>query len=143
MTNMLGTAISIVATAFRDITDKGGHPYVLHCIRVMQAMPLDDHELRCIAVMHDLLEDTDWTIFDLYKQGFSSRVCVGVQALTHDKNTSRDDYIKRIALNPDATKVKIADLRDNSDITRLKGVSKKDFDRLEKYHKEYLYLRNV
>lgn len=139
---MLGKAISITAKAFEGVNDKGGHPYILHCLRVMNAMPRHDEELRCIAVLHDLIEDTLWTKEGLLGEGFSIRVAQTVQVLTHDKGVSYDDYIKIIALCPDAKLVKMADLRDNSDIMRMKGLRKKDLDRLEKYHRSYMYLKD-
>ncbi len=141
--NMLGRAISIVAAAFEDVNDKGGHPYVMHCLRVMNAMPTNDSELQCIAVLHDLVEDTPWTFDMLYHDGFSLRVIDALRLLTHDKNTDYGDYVKALAHNSDARAVKLADLRDNSDITRMKGLTKKDVDRLEKYHRWYMYLSQL
>lgn len=143
MENMLGKAIAVVANAFKDVNDKGGHPYVLHCLRVMEAMPTNDWELRAIAVMHDLVEDTSWTLEHLLHEGFPLRVVNGVAHLTLAPNVTRDEYIKMIATSLDARTVKLADLRDNSDITRLKGLTKKDFDRIERYHREYVYLSKV
>ena len=138
---MLDKAISIAAQAFEGKYDKGGKPYILHCLTVMKAMPEEDDELRCIAVLHDLVEDTPWTLEGLQEAGFSHRVVRGVETLTHDHSVSYDDYIKKIALYNDARKVKLADLRHNSDIMRMKGLSKRDFDRLEKYHRSYAYLK--
>jgi GTP diphosphokinase / guanosine-3',5'-bis(diphosphate) 3'-diphosphatase len=140
---MLSKAISIVAQAFEGDHDKGGSPYILHCLTVMQMVGTHDEELACIAVMHDLIEDTEWTKEDLLKEGFSIRVAQTVHVLTHDNGVPYDDYIKVIALNEDATKVKMADLRHNSDIMRMKGLRKKDFDRLEKYHRSYMYLKDL
>jgi len=139
---MLSKAIRIAAEAFEGKYDKGGKPYILHCLHVMSQMPEDDEELRCIAVLHDLIEDTNWTISRLIEQEFSDRVVTGILDLTHEGDVSYDTYLKRLALNKDAVKVKLADLRHNSDITRLKGLRKKDFDRLEKYHRAYEYLRS-
>jgi len=139
---MLSKAIRIAAEAFEGKYDKGGKPYILHCLHVMSQMPEDDEELRCIAVLHDLIEDTNWTISRLIEQEFSDRVVTGILDLTHEDDVSYDTYLKRLALNKDAVKVKLADLRHNSDITRLKGLRKKDFDRLEKYHRAYEYLRS-
>tara|TARA_R110000851_G_scaffold330328_1_gene503044 strand:- start:660 stop:1082 length:423 start_codon:yes stop_codon:yes gene_type:complete len=137
---MLGEAIAITTEAFRGKKDKGGKPYILHCLRVMMQMPRYDEELMSIAVMHDLVEDTDYSLSDLYRLGFSERVVGGVGFLTHVKGVPYEDYIKVLASNTDARLVKMADLQDNSDLTRLKGVTKKDFDRVEKYQKSFLYL---
>src|SRR5688572_9632617 len=119
---MLSKAISITAKAFEGKKDKGGSPYILHCLRVMNAVNQKDHELMCIAVMHDTVEDCeDITMEILAQMGFSLRVLRAVDLLTHDReNTSYDDYIKAISTNKDAVAVKLADLKDNSDISRLK-----------------------
>ena len=136
----LALAIAIASEAFKNKTDKGGVPYILHCLFVMNQMPEDDEELRIAAVLHDLVEDTDWTIEKLRNEGFTERVLRIISLLTHDSNVPYDDYIKIIALDIDAKRIKKADLRHNSDITRLKGLRKKDFDRLEKYSRSYIYL---
>lgn len=143
---MLDKAISIAALAFVDKYDKGGKPYILHCLHVMHKVGPDDQELMQIAVLHDLVEDTSWTIDGLRSEGFSERVLTALKLLTHipighPEGQTYEDYIKAIATNDDARRVKMADLKHNSDITRMKGLRKKDFDRLEKYHRAYEYLR--
>ena len=138
----LDRAISITAQAFEGKFDKGGQPYILHCLHVMNQMDENDHELRMIAVMHDLIEDCGYTEDDLLHMGFSMRVCRGVSLLTHLDKEPYMDYIRLLSMNKDTTLVKLADLRHNSDITRMKGLRKKDFDRLEKYHRAYIYLKN-
>ena len=141
---MLSKAISIVTQAFEGKKDKGGKPYILHCLRVMNDVDQTDEELMCIAVAHDLLEDCpQWNAHLLLSAGFSNRVVWTIETLTHNKEIPYDDYIKAIALNKDARIVKLADLKDNSNITRLKGLSKKDFDRMEKYHRSFTYLSKV
>ncbi len=140
--NMLAKAIKIASEVFEDKTDKSNKPYILHCLRVMQSVDQSDEELMQIAILHDVIEDTNYTINDLKEIGFSQRVLVALNLLTHESNVHYDDYIKSISNNIDAIKVKLADLKDNSDITRLKGLRKKDFDRMEKYHKAFIYLSN-
>lgn len=143
---MLGKAIELAARVFAHKKDKGGKPYILHCLRVMNGVDQSDSEIMQIAVLHDVVEDfkdTNITLDDLRALGFSNRVVSGVDLLTHEEGVSYDDYIKRLALRADTRSVKRADLKDNSDITRLKGFRKKDFDRLEKYHKAYAYLSEV
>lgn len=140
---MLAKAISIAAKGFENKTDKAGEPYIMHCLRVMNNLHTTDKELQCIAILHDCVEDGVCTFEDLIKEGFSQRVIFGVMNLTHDKAISYEEYIKKIAQFPDCVKVKLADLKDNSDITRLKGLTKKDFDRMEKYHKSYVYLSKI
>ena len=99
-----------------------------------------DEELMSIAVLHDVIEDTDITFNTLTTLGFSKRIIDGVDALTRKDNESYDKFIKRCAMNPDAKLIKREDLRDNSDITRLKGLRQKDFERLEKYSRAFIYL---
>jgi (p)ppGpp synthase/HD superfamily hydrolase len=136
----LAMAIKLASEVFVNKTDKAGKPYILHCLRVMNAVNQNDPELMQIAVLHDVVEDTHITIADLQELGFSNRVCNAIYALTHVEGENYEDYIKGIAMNIDAKAVKRADLIDNSNITRLKGLRKKDFDRLEKYHKAFVYL---
>lgn len=138
----LAEAIALASKKFVHKYDKGGQPYILHCLHVMSKMDMDDHELMIIAVLHDIVEDTDITLGLLRTLGYSERVISGVKALTHEDNVPYMDYIKIIAINPDARKVKMADLRHNSDIMRMKGLREKDFKRLEKYHTAYEYLKD-
>jgi len=137
----LARAISIAAVGFEKVKDKGGNPYILHCLRVMNQM--DTEEEKIVAILHDTIEDGVCTIESLFKEGFSVRVVNALMLLTHEKGKPYDEYIKAIATDPIATKVKKADLKDNSDITRLKGLTKKDFDRMEKYHRSYVYLSKI
>lgn len=142
--NQLATALAITAEAFIDKLDKAGKPYMLHCLRVMHKLHSEDQELNAIAIMHDLVEDCpEWTLQKLANAGFSLRILSALTLLTHKKEDTYEEYIKKISTNPDAVKVKLADLRDNSNITRLKGLRKKDFDRIEKYHKAYVYLSDL
>lgn len=144
---MLGKAIRIASTIFEPITDRGGQPYILHCLRVMNNLHTEDKELKCIAILHDVPEDdprgAEVVLMELRLLGFSERVLKTLDLLTHRKGVLYDDYIKAISLNADATKVKLADLKDNSDITRLKGLRNADFDRMEKYHRSFIYLSKI
>lgn len=141
----LGLAIAITAEAFKNKVDKGGNPYILHCLFVMDNTDGDDCT-KCAAVMHDLVEDTDensetnYTFEVLTKLGFSEKTIRLLHLVTHSKQTPYMDYIKAISVDPDAVKIKRADLRHNSDITRLKGLRKKDHERMEKYHTAWVYL---
>ena len=140
---MLGTAIALASERFEKKKDKGGKPYILHCLRVMNSVEHLGEDVMCIAVLHDILEDTNMTAIDLINLGFSNRVINGVTALTKPERTEYQLYIKSLVYNTDAVSVKLADLKDNSNITRLKGVTKKDFDRMEKYHLAYTYLSKI
>lgn len=139
---MLSKAIRIAAQAFEGKYDKGGNPYILHCLHVMNAVKDYGEEYMIVAVLHDLLEDTDWTSKMLLDEGFTSDIIFAIEALTHGKETY-EQYIERIAFFKIPIVVKMADLRHNSDITRLKGLAEKDFKRLEKYAKAYDYLKNT
>lgn len=140
----LGTAIAIAAQAFKNKKDKGGKPYILHCLHVMNKMKYhNDEELMIIAVLHDLIEDTEYTSAVLKTIGFSDRVLNALMYLTHHKDDDYMDYIEAMKMHcNDAVLVKLQDLRHNSDITRMKGLRDKDFKRLEKYHKAYSFLSN-
>ena len=136
----LATAIAITGNAFKDVTDKAGAPYMLHCLHVMNSVDKNDYELMSIAVMHDLIEDTEYTVENLMEMGFSTRVVNALTSLTHIRGEPYMDYITRVSENEDAIQVKLADLRHNSDIHRMKGLREKDFVRLEKYHRAYAFL---
>ena len=140
---MLAKAISIAALAHVTQLDKGGKAYILHPLRILFRLRTDDAELMQVAALHDVVEDSDYTLQDLAQLGFSTRVVGALSLLTHDPGTPYEDYIAEVAVSNLATKVKLEDLRDNSDITRLKGVSPKDIARVEKYHKAYIYLKGV
>ena len=106
---MLDTAIKYAAIAFEGKFDKGGHPYILHCLHVMGQMPEEDHDLRCIAVLHDIVEDTDWTV-DRIRHIFNDRIANGVRQMTHVEGESYGEYLCRIGESYDACMVKLADL---------------------------------
>lgn len=140
MKNMLGRAIEIAVTAHAGQVDKGGRPYILHPLWVMDKVRHLGDNYMIVAVLHDVVEDTDWTIMQLSEEGFDVKVIRALSLLTHDTDIPYDDYIKAIAMNPIARAVKLRDLEHNTKVTRLKGLRKKDFDRLEKYHRAYTYL---
>lgn len=134
---MLTKAIAIAATAHEGQLDKGGKPYILHCMEVLRRVYSDDEDLNCIAVLHDVIEDTKTTYQELSEQGMNYRVLKGIQCLTRDRGESYDHYKAKVKSNPDAIKVKKADLIHNSDIRRLKGVTQKDFERVQRYMEFY------
>ncbi len=141
---MLGKAMAIASKVHETQRDKGGSAYILHPIRVMMRLRTDDEELMAIAVLHDVVEDSkEWTIERLSVEGFSDRVIGALSLLTHRPEDTYEAYVKKIATNRDAVVVKLEDLRDNSDITRLKGLRSKDFERMEKYHRAFLFLRKT
>jgi (p)ppGpp synthase/HD superfamily hydrolase len=109
----------------------------------MYYLKSEDEELQCIALGHDLVEDTETTYTELRELGFTERVVKGIQALTKVPGETNEEYMARIKANPDAIRVKLQDLRHNSDIRRLKGVREKDIQRMVKYHKMYTELKEL
>ena len=143
--HLTALAIKIAADVHLNQIDRGGNAYILHPLRLMMRLRTNDQELMQIAVLHDVIEDSAGTVTlkTIKEYGFSSRVWNALVALTHHQEDSYEQYIENIALNADATRVKLEDLRDNSDITRLKGVREKDLERMAKYHRAYLRLSEV
>lgn len=140
----LALMIKLAAEHHQDQFDKGGRPYVLHVLKVMHYLKeKDDDLLNCIAVGHDLVEDTTVTFGDLIQQGISSRVIGGISRLTKVEGQSHDDYLRGILESHDACRVKLADLRHNTDIRRLKGLREKDLKRMQKYHKMHMQIKSM
>jgi (p)ppGpp synthase/HD superfamily hydrolase len=138
---MLDKALHLAVNAHCGQFDKGGKPYILHPLRVMSFLKTDDEELQCMALLHDVVEDTDTTYNDLIYADMSLRVVEGIRALTKERGYTYDQYKEKIFKNRDAMQVKMADLRHNTDIRRLKGVTPKDLERMAKYHTFYLELK--
>lgn len=131
--SLLSRAIQFAAYHHLDQLDKGGRAYILHPIRIMMRLRTNDEELMAIAILHDVVEDCSVTYDDLREIGMTERVIQGVMALTKLPGESYKQFIDRLAGNRDALLVKQEDLRDNSDLTRLKGISEKDVARMQKY----------
>ena len=140
---MLSTLLLIATNAHAGQYDKGGKPYILHPLKVMHYLKTDDEELQCIALGHDLFEDTTVTASELRSHGISERVIQGILALTKMPGECYEEYKNKVMGNIDAIKVKMQDLRHNCDIRRLKGVTDKDNRRIEKYHRFYLELQEA
>ncbi len=142
----LGIAYALAAEVFKDKTDKSGRPYFEHCLYVASKMDTDEEKI--IALLHDVPEDTKDTPNPITSQtlrdiGFSEEIIRNVDILTHQPEDDYESvYIRRIAKYPKAKKVKLVDLEHNSQVTRLKGLRQKDFMRLEKYLRSYVYLKN-
>jgi len=139
---LLSKAIALATNYHDGQFDKAGVPYILHCVKVMHYLKSDDEELKAIAILHDVIEDTICSSLVLESLGFTKRIIDGVEALTKSKTMTTEDYLAKIKSNKDAIKVKLCDLRHNSDIRRLKNVCQKDFDRIIKYHKMYQELKS-
>jgi (p)ppGpp synthase/HD superfamily hydrolase len=138
------TAILVLATQrHAGQYDKQGLPYILHPLKVMYYLDTDEEELQCIAIGHDLIEDTKTTYEELRNIGMTERIIEGIRCLTRVPGETEQEYQFRIKSNPDAIKVKLADLRHNTDIRRLRGIGPKDLERIQKYHKFYLELKEL
>ena len=131
----LDRAIAIAAEAHTDQKDKTGISYILHPIRLM--IQMDSEEAMIAAVLHDVVEDSVWTLDDLRREGFSDEVLNAVDCLTHREGEGEDywDYIKRAGSDSIAIKVKLADLLDNLNPNRLDKVTEEDEKRFERYRK--------
>lgn len=130
---MLEKAILIATNAHKGQLDKGGSPYILHPLRLMFAMH-NETEKIC-AVLHDVIEDTEITLDYLRNEGFSEEVLDALDALTRRNAETYDEFIRRIIKNKIASNVKLADLNDNMDLSRINGPTQKDYERIEKYRK--------
>ncbi len=135
---LLDKALLIATNAHHGQFDKGGTPYILHPLKVMHYLKSDDEELMAIALLHDTVEDTDVTFVDLEAAGMTPRVIAALRLLTKQRGQTLGEYKEAIFSSKDAMMVKRADLRHNSDIRRLKGVTEKDIARMAKYHTFYL-----
>lgn len=135
---MLSKAILIATNAHHGQFDRGGNPYILHPLKVLHYLNSNDEELMCIAVLHDVIEDSDVTYKDLVNAGMSVRVIAGVIALTKVPGQTYEEYKQEVFDNIDAMQVKQKDLRHNTDIRRLKGVTEKDIARMVKYQTFYV-----
>ena len=124
-------AMKIAYNAHQDQTDKNGIPYIYHPIHLAEQM--DDENTICVALLHDVVEDTDITLEELKSEGFHDEVIAALKLLTHDDKVPYMEYVRAVKTNAIATKVKLADLRHNSDLTRLDIVDEKAMKRAEKY----------
>lgn len=139
--SLLERAIEIAVTAHKGQVDKAGKPYILHPLRLMFKMQTENEMIA--AVLHDVVEDTDWTIEKLEAERFDAEVVEAVNLLTKTKNVSEKDYFKKIKLNKIATKVKLADLEDNLDIKRIAHPKFRDYARIAEYLKYYNELKEL
>lgn len=128
---ILEKAIIIATKAHEGQVDKAGEPYILHSIRVMLSGKTVIE--RICGVLHDVIEDTDITLEHLQTEGFSKEILLALDALTKRHYETYDEFINRVIENKVACKVKLSDLFDNMDLSRIKNPSEKDYKRIEKY----------
>jgi (p)ppGpp synthase/HD superfamily hydrolase len=129
--SLLDRAIMTACVAHAGQVDRGGQPYILHPLRVMIGM--DDEPSRIVALLHDVVEDSKVITLVNIQYGFGEGIATAVSALTRLPGESYDNYLSRVEQNPLAVKVKIADLRDNMDMTRPAQATSADWERFDKY----------
>lgn len=139
MTQTLERAIAIAAKAHAGQVDKGGAPYILHPLKVMLRM--STLEQRIVAVLHDVVEDCGVSLDDLRKEGFSEEVLTAIESVTKVPGESYEDFVDRAAQNPIGRVVKLGDLEENSDLSRIASPSWEDLERVEKYRRAIGRLR--
>lgn len=137
-TDLTKKALKISFNAHKDQKDKSGMPYVYHPFHLAEQM--DDEYSTCVALLHDVVEDTDMTLDEL-SEIFPKEITDAIAMMTHDDNIPYLEYVREIKNNPIAAKVKLADLKHNSDLTRLDMVDDKAIERVEKYKKAMEILR--
>lgn len=139
-TPMTKKAIKVMFEAHKDQVDKNGMPYVFHPFHLAEQMT--DENSTVVALLHDVIEDTDYTLKDLKNMGFSNEVCEALFFLKHDDNIPYEKYIEKIKTNNLAAIVKLADLKHNSDLSRLDYVGERELQRAEKYKNAIDVLEN-
>lgn len=136
---MLEKAVRLAVEAHSGQRDKAGAPYVLHPLRMM--FRLDTPAEKMVALLHDVVEDTAWTLEALRREGFSEEIVAAVDCMTRQEDESYDAFIERAAQNPLARRVKLADLEDNMDVRRLDALTPEDQARLARYLKTWRRLK--
>ena len=126
-------ALKLCFEAHKAQVDKSGMPYVFHPFHLAEQMKTE--ETIVVALLHDLVEDTDYTIEDLRKMGFEKKITDAIALMTHADDVDYMDYVRTIKQNPIAKEVKLADLRHNSDLSRLDTIDENALQRREKYQR--------
>lgn len=137
----LERAIAVAAKAHEGQQDKGGSAYILHPLRVM--MRVCTPEQRIVAVLHDVLEDSTTSLADLARAGFNLKILAAVQALSRRGDESYEAFVFRLGSDPLARVVKLADLADNSDLSRIPLPGPEDLARLQRYQQASAYLQTL
>ena len=140
-TELTKKALKLCFEAHKDQVDKSGMPYVFHPFHLAEQMTTEETVIT--ALLHDVVEDTDYTLQDIVAMGFPCSVTEALALLTHDKSVPYFDYVNKIKTNEIARTVKLADLRHNSDLKRLNSIDEKVLRRVEKYNRAIDILTNV
>lgn len=138
-TNLTKKAMRIAFEVHNEQVDKSGIPYIYHPTIVAEKMK--DEITTCVALLHDVVEDSNMTFAQLKEEGFTKEIIDALRLLTHDEGKPYMDYIRKIKENPVATEVKIADLEHNSDLSRLDIIDEKSEQRRRKYDEAMKLLR--
>lgn len=139
MNELLEKALRIAVEAHAGQMDKAGKPYIFHRLRMCCRCFTDEEKI--VAFLHDTIEDTEVTAEDLHSEGFPRNIVDAILSVSRDENESYENFVKRTRLNPLGRAVKLHDLEDNMDLSRLEQVTEKDLGRLNKYIKAYRYLK--
>ncbi len=126
-------ALKLCFETHKDQIDKSGMPYVFHPFHLAEQMV--DEETTIVALLHDVVEDSNHTIADLREMGFSENVLSAIELMTHNPDIPYMEYVEQIKTNPIAKTVKLADLKHNSDMFRLDSITPYDVTQAEKYKK--------
>lgn len=140
-TPMTKKALCIAYKAHEGQVDKTGVPYIFHPFHLAESMT--DENSTIVALLHDVIEDTDWTIDDLEKEGFNEDILTALKLMTHNPAEPYMNYISRLSTCPVARQVKLADLYHNSDRTRVENPDEKMLKRWEKYDRAIQLLKSV
>ena len=136
--SMVDLALSIARKAHEGQLDKAGVDYIEHPIYV--ASQVDTEEEKAVALLHDVIEDSPVSAEELLQAGLPETVVTAVQVLTKKKEQDYQTYLETVKKNPLARVVKLADLKHNSDLSRLSSITEKDKERLKKYKKAIDFL---
>lgn len=137
----IDAAIALACRVHAGQVDKAGQPYILHPLRLVSKLHGTDE--RIVAVLHDVVEDSGVTLDDFRQNGFSDAIVCAIDCLTRRVGESYESFIARLSANMLARKVKIEDIKDNLDLTRLGALSNEDLSRVKKYHWALQYLLMV
>lgn len=138
LNRLLNLAVEIATKAHKGQVDKGGNPYINHPTAVAESVK--DTEEKIVAYLHDVIEDTDITLEDLKIMGFTKPILTALERITKEKGVSYDKYLEGVREDRISLNVKIADIKNNMDLSRIKKPTQKDFDRVEKYKKALDFL---
>ena len=139
-TELTKKAMKLCFAAHKEQQDKSGLPYVFHPFHLAEQMP--DELTTVVALLHDVVEDSPYTLADLEAMGFPARALDAIGMMTHDDSVPYLDYVAALRTNPIARTVKLADLRHNSDLSRLDRIGPEDLERAEKYRSAIALLEN-